>query len=409
MPSKLNPIHLFLLFMLSATVLPGIEAAQKHALLQYDFPFQAACIGAKFPENNVALKGLAIQLDNDSSVLFDTELMRMAAGWTGGFITPTGVAFDGAHGGHPMVEGNQQFGTPTAPGWAGPSGDFTDPRPEPFGALPPEWARWNGVYVAGDQVVLSYTVLGTDILEQPSISILGESTAFIRTFQIGSVTKPLTALLCEAQGIAKTDGKNATIEAPNGQTTWVGTKGLPKGAALKVSGERVLLSFPKGITPTTFSVVICRAITDFLPSPEQLLAGTPRIASFKNGSPTRWPEEVVTKGALAVSKTPDGAYVTDSLTAPLDNPWKRRVRFGGLDFFKDGKRAALCTWEGDVWIVSGIDDKLEKLTWRRFASGMYETLGLKIIDDVIYTSGRDQITRYHDLNKDGEADYYESV
>ena len=110
-----------------------------------------------------------------------------------------------------------------------------------------------------------------------------------------------------------------------------------------------------------------------------------------------------------MSKTPDGAYVTDSLTAPLDNPWKRRVRFGGLDFFKDGKRAALCTWEGDVWIVSGIDDKLEKLTWRRFASGMYETLGLKIIDDVIYTSGRDQITRYHDLNKDGEADYYESV
>jgi hypothetical protein len=84
------------------------------------------------------------------------------------------------------------------------------------------------------------------------------------------------------------------------------------------------------------------------------------------------------------------------------------VRFGGMDFFSDGKRAALCTHDGDIWIVSGIDDKLEKLEWRRFASGQYETLGLAIVDDAIYTSGRDQITRYHDLNKDGEADYYEN-
>ena len=38
----------------------------------------------------------------------------------------------------------------------------------------------------------------------------------------------------------------------------------------------------------------------------------------------------------------------------------------------------------------------------------YETLGLKIVNDVIYTSGRDQITRYYDFNNDGEADYYEN-
>jgi hypothetical protein len=84
------------------------------------------------------------------------------------------------------------------------------------------------------------------------------------------------------------------------------------------------------------------------------------------------------------------------------------VRFGGLDFFKDGRRAALCTWDGDIWVVSGLDGDLNSLKWRRFASGMYETLGLKIVDDVIYTSGRDQITRYHDVNGDGEADHYEN-
>ena len=38
------------------------------------------------------------------------------------------------------------------------------------------------------------------------------------------------------------------------------------------------------------------------------------------------------------SRTPDGAYVTDILTAPERNPWNRRVRFGGLDFFSDDDR-----------------------------------------------------------------------
>ena len=88
--------------------------------------------------------------------------------------------------------------------------------------------------------------------------------------------------------------------------------------------------------------------------------------------------------------------------------FRSRVRFGGMDFFSDGKRAALSTWDGDVWIVSGIDDKLEHLQWKRFASGGFETLGLKIVDDVIYTTGRDQITRYRDLDGDGSCDVYET-
>ena len=47
------------------------------------------------------MKGLAIRVAPEASVLFDTELLRMAAGWTGGYITTHGVAFDGAHGAHP--------------------------------------------------------------------------------------------------------------------------------------------------------------------------------------------------------------------------------------------------------------------------------------------------------------------
>jgi glucose/arabinose dehydrogenase len=102
-----------------------------------------------------------------------------------------------------------------------------------------------------------------------------------------------------------------------------------------------------------------------------------------------------------------GPYVVDTLTVPYDNPWKALMFLSGLDFFKNGD-AAVSTIHGDVWIVSGIDDKLEKLTWKRYATGLYQALGLKIVDDKVYVLGRDRITKLHDLNGDGEADYYES-
>ena len=80
---------------------------------------------------------------------------------------------------------------------------------------------------------------------------------------------------------------------------------------------------------------------------------------------------------------------------------------GGFDFFSDGDSAALSTWNGDVWIVRGLKGDWKQVQWRRYATGLFETLGLKIVDDKVYVHGRDQITRLHDQNNDGEADWYE--
>ena len=97
-------------------------------------------------------------------------------------------------------------------------------------------------------------------------------------------------------------------------------------------------------------------------------------------------------------------------TLPDDNPWKSWMRVGGFDFFAGGRQTPppSPTWSGDVWIVSGIDQGLEHLTWKRFATGLYQPLGLKIVNDQVYVLGRDQITHLHDLNGDGEADFYEN-
>jgi hypothetical protein len=382
----------------------------KSPMLQGDFPYTKACIEAKFPANNISHKGVAIILDNDAFACFDTDLLRYSAGWTGNYITARGVAFDGAHGGHPAINGEQKWGTPMLPGWDEAKAAFNDPRPEPFGPVPKSLARWDGLYVSGMTVTLSYTVLDTKIFEQPSSVVKDGQTGFVRTFKTAKAKKDMVSLIAEVAGAkGEVKGNQAILTATNGTVTIAALVDAPKGVTLKTTENgRVLLSFAKGAAAGTFKLVIWNGATADTAKFAALTEGKPALVEFEKGAAPHWPEPVITQGVLANSKTPDEAYVLDKLTAPENNPWNRRVRFGGMDFFADGTRAALSTWDGDVWVVSGIDEKLDKLVWRRFASGGYETLGLKIVNDVIYTSGRDEITRYHDLNKDGEADYYEN-
>jgi glucose/arabinose dehydrogenase len=366
--------------------------AVQERYLQKDFPFQRAAIRAGFPKGNLANKGIAIRLGENASVLFDTDLLRLAAGWTGGFITTTGVSFDGKHGQHPAIHGEQQFGLGNQPGWADTSGTFEDPRDEPFGPLPADWCRWDGLYVAGMDVVLAYTVHGTKIHDQPSMIEDGDSWAFVRTFQIGRNADSLTVALGQIP-----------VDADGIPSLKVGITGKD-GVELDEQDGIAVVRIPAGFGPAVFAVGAGPKGEAFNAFKER----NPSLTKFEKGGPTRWTEPVVTKGRLNTSRTPDAAYVTDSLTAPLKNPWNRRIRFGGMDFFANGTSAALSTWGGDVFTIAGIDAGLGKLTWRRIASGGFENLGLKIVDGTIYTVGRDEITRYHDLNGDGETDYYEN-
>src|SRR5205814_9960102 len=99
------------------------------------------------------------------------------------------------------------------------------------------------------------------------------------------------------------------------------------------------------------------------------------LPSLCRGGPARWKEPVRTGGSRG---TGSGAYVVDTVHLPDKNPWNSWMRLGGLDFFPDG-RAAVCTFSGDVWIVSSLDASLENATWKRFATCFCEPLGLKIL------------------------------
>ncbi|HZZ72966.1 MAG TPA: DUF6797 domain-containing protein [Pirellulales bacterium] len=121
-----------------------------------------------------------------------------------------------------------------------------------------------------------------------------------------------------------------------------------------------------------------------------------------HGAAPQWPQEFKTK-IIAGTGHP---YAVDTIELPVDNPWKQQLFFGDHAFLPDGS-ALLCTMEGDVWHVTGLEPGSREARWRRFASGLHQPLGMIVSEGQIYVLGRDQITRLHDLNGDGEADFYE--
>ncbi|HEY1081400.1 MAG TPA: DUF6797 domain-containing protein [Prosthecobacter sp.] len=128
------------------------------------------------------------------------------------------------------------------------------------------------------------------------------------------------------------------------------------------------------------------------------------LAAFTEGGPSQWPQWLETKGSIGTG----APFATDTLTVPFENPYGTLFFISGHDFFEDGT-AAISTMTGEVWLVRGIDGKLEKLRWKRYATGLHQPLGVKVANNKLYVLGRDQVTCLHDLNGDDEADFYECV
>ena len=357
-----------------------------------------------------ALKGLSIKLDDNASVCFDTERLRMAVGWTGGFLKlPTGR--DGLEG-VPNIVGDIAFRTSMVPGWAGPKDEWTEPNPPKrnggdvysAGPLPRQWAKWRGHYSHGNRVVLSYSVGASSVLESPAHA----NGIFTRQFEItrSPSKSPMSLLVCEVEGAMGAVMGNLAMLEKNGIVTAVAMIGT--GVELRIEKGRIIAGI-KSLLPTNQFVIAqwsgrkeeLGGFQDFTKAKLKLQP----LSAFIKGGPAKWPKPVTTRGKLGL--TP-GAYVVDTITIPENNPWNSWIRCSGFDFFKDGKSAAICSVTGDVWIVSGIDESLKELKWRRYATGLFQPLGLKIVNGQIYVLGRDQITRFHDLNKDGEADFYEN-
>jgi hypothetical protein len=74
-----------------------------------------------------------------------------------------------------------------------------------------------------------------------------------------------------------------------------------------------------------------------------------------------------------------------------------------------GGRVAVGTRRGEIWILTGVDERHPRPVFQRFASGLDEVLGLDYRKGAFYVTQQAELSRLTDENKDGRADRFETL
>ncbi|MDQ3214080.1 MAG: hypothetical protein M3Q85_15485, partial [Acidobacteriota bacterium] len=372
------------------------------------------------PKGIIVQKGVAVKVDRDATMVFDTDLLRVVGAWTGGMLhwQPARDSLQE----WPTPDGHLHFLNPEKAGWST-NGDLTDARggsstlnnARRYGPLQGN-RRYEGLHVRGDDVVFSLTVGDAKVLEKFGFQRVEKDPIFTRTINISPTSQKLTLLVVSAPvgGATRLEQMPVSSEAGHveihsgGEVRLVAFNGLPKGAQWNLADGQLSLTLPALAGDLRFQLAIgpLRPVTDQTPLTAlvQADAGSLDLAPFLQPGPGRH-QTIETQAQIATSE--HGPFVVDTLVLPHENPWNSHLRLSAVDFLSDG-RAAVASLSGDVWLVDGLGDQLATLRWQRFATGLNQPLGLVVVNDAIYVNGRDQITRLHDINKDGYADRYEN-
>ncbi|MGJ8723679.1 MAG: DUF6797 domain-containing protein [Roseibacillus sp.] len=328
--------------------------------------------------SDAAIKGILLHPDPENRNLvavFNTETLQLVTATNKG-VSLDNTPFAGKHGTQNKILNQESpyFNNANSPAWADSEGSFADTRKHP-GHGNFEHLQFKGYYRHGHEVILDYKVNGTPILEK--VVMDGENIRRILHIE-------------GHEGTYRT--RLSTIPSEESSK--------PKGTVTMTQGDDGIVW---DLTKQSTDIIGI----DYYPGGaiELMRSGILGLDSQTEGGPSIYPETFEVAAALSNS---DGAFLVDQIPLPPQleqSPYKNKVRITDFDIFSEGDRAAVCTWGGDVWIVSGLNE-FKTLTWKRFAAGLFEPLGLKIVNDVIHLNCRDGIWQVIDLNDDNEADHY---
>lgn len=371
--------------------------------IEPDFPFFSSVVdagraGPAFPAPNLTPRGLVLNLGRGQWAAFDIDLLRVAAMWSGSGVTPRALAPGSYHqpdrktpGGQspaPEPDGRTYLANGIYAGWQiGARPSLDDPRePAPTaeevgrGPLSEQAGRFKAIRIVRDGVVLEYTAGAANVRE--SMTAVASAAAIVRRFEIEPSNDTLWLML----GATATDAAVALCGGANELVALESISARPSPVwAVKIAPHREPLEF-------------CATVAGASPAAD---AASHRIPADLPAH--RWNGHVTTGVTLSPATDP---YVVDDVALPLDNPWRRNVRPGDIQFLADGT-AVVITIDGDVWLAKGLADAKGVVSWTRFASGLHEPLTLAIRDGQIYAFDRSGIWRLRDTNGDGEADVHE--
>lgn len=372
-----------------------------------------------------------ITLDNQVKISYNLLRMGITAAWQGE-LNLAATQYKNYRGeGQPIIQGKllNEIGS-----WQRTYNDKLDSLQKATNVrapLPTTFLDYHGHYVFNKKVILSYAIGGRDILELPeALTVAGNIVlaqtlvvtpgTFSQKIIVGHVSKddktnpgntgsfPNTGIVTSAPGIylSVDDMNNIVLTIP--------------GSAVSQTVQILKLAAKNRAAISAFSFYITSRNADKI---------IPDLAGMTKGSKPQWTKTTATKGVLdanrahidpafrkdantndkkkLVSIPADYPYTIDNITLPFNNAYNAWIRPTCLGFKSDGT-LILGTYTGDVWQAKGIDNNLQNIRWQRIATGLFEPMGLKIVQDKIYVTTRNGIVLLHDLNADGETDFYEN-
>ena len=391
------------------------------------FPYVSATVDARSIggggiEDNLIIRGVIVFLGDDTYACYDTDLVRLGVVWKGGFLDYKSMAThtyynqgQKNHGGQEWISKPQgecitanglypgaQIGDLIAsdPRPAGP-----DPREIGRGPLDASIAEWQGVHVVGEQAVIKYTVQDVKVAEMIESVPVESGRGYVRSFMIGPHSAAISIVLGDSLGQVLREASARRVAARGGLESLSFHILEGTGGELHVDDSGlVVLKLSPSQRQRQFDVLAVRGASSM--QEKAISQNKGRHVSFPNVTQSvglHWPETVLTRGRLGR----ESAFAIDEITLPTVNPWQRQVRVADVAFLPD-ESVAVVTFDGDVWILSDIGESLDALQWRRIASGLHEPQSINHRDGKLFVYTRNGLIRLHDLNRDGEIDFYET-
>ena len=185
-----------------------------------------------------AIKGISLDLGDNTRALFDTETLRLVTVYRGE-IEWGGTPWSGAHG-QLVTLGNKEtplLSTATGYGWADADGSFEDKRAiKGFGDM--AHGKFTGHYRHGKTITLGYGVNGTEVLE----TLAAKEGSATRSFRFGPRKKDLTFVLADEKGSVSESGIQYAAQ----------------GVEVIAEGSRLLAKVPKGEGELLASIAFAR-------------------------------------------------------------------------------------------------------------------------------------------------------
>jgi mono/diheme cytochrome c family protein len=400
---------------------------------------------------------LSVQLGKDLFLSYDLLRLRSDAAWTGSLnLSKTKYKLYRGEG-QPFIDGKLPDGLQTWEWQYSAENESVLRQTGKRAVPPPSVFQYDGHYLHAGRVILSYSVEGRKVLEMPRGTKDSSGTALVhkltigpgaaRTLVIGSLKDSMGVMA----GTAKPDGTfqegqpGVPGERPVvliGKSTkpepkyFVASVPSSRGLTWSVSPDnRVLLTIPASEAEMTLTITrkagTCTkalanlqgyvsspkgadsSLSSLIRNPPAAVVRRQTVKGFTSAARPHfdsryYKDKDKTSASKLVNIPADYPYTVDQITLPYDNPHNAWIRPTTLAFRPDGG-LYVGTYLGDVWLATGIDSALRKITWQRIATGLYEPMGMKVINNKLLVTCRNGIMRLHDNNRDEQIDFYEQM